>query len=415
MSRITRRIAQQARDVVDRTGWTARHERGLLSRTLAPHDGDAHVLVAPPGSGNIGDQAMVEAFVANAEAPVRIVMRSAQDFRLPDDLAARAEMLVLPDLMYGGGRSHARDVDALGAILMGARTLSIVGADIMDGAYNLRSAIRRSAFAAAAARAGVPTTILGFSWSPRASPAAIRAIRQAGASGVRLLARDPESATRLRALSVDGVTDVADIVFCDDRRVETTSVVADGTRFALLNTSGLIARSVDQVEDFAAIVEHLRADRIRPVLLPHVVRSSSSDLDVARAVAARVGGDVVLIEEQLAPAQVRDLAARATAIVTGRMHLAVIALSTGRPAVALATQGKVEGLMGLFGSSELCVRPREGMAAEITPLLDRAVDAELSERIRARLPAVRAMAAENTRHLGASAPAEMPHSEGGAG
>ena len=36
--------------------------------------------------------------------------------------------------------------------------------------------------------------------------------------------------------------------------------------------------------------------------------------------------------------------------MTGRMHLAVMALLAGTPPITVATQGKVEGLMRLFGS-----------------------------------------------------------------
>ena len=76
--------------------------------------------------------------------------------------------------------------------------MSIVGADIMDGIYVLRSSLRRSAIAAASARAGIDTSVLGFSWSGKAPATALRALRRAGAAGVRLLLRDPASAARVR-------------------------------------------------------------------------------------------------------------------------------------------------------------------------------------------------------------------------
>ena len=60
--KITRRLSQLRRDVVDRTGWTARQIRRELGSAIEPGGSATHVLIAPPGAGNIGDQAMVEAF-----------------------------------------------------------------------------------------------------------------------------------------------------------------------------------------------------------------------------------------------------------------------------------------------------------------------------------------------------------------
>lgn len=369
---IRRKLTRIGREFADRTGGTER----LISTALAavtPGEGH-HVLIAPPGAGNIGDQAMVEAFLAAADRPVTVVTRGADDFALPADLVSVGSIRALPGLFYGGRSAHADALTALAGIVNGAATVSIVGADIMDGVYVQRSSIRRSAIAAATARAGIDTTVLGFSWSSEAPAAAIRALRHAGASGARLLLRDPASAGRVRALGVAGVVETADIVFTDDRLDNDAAarVLGDVTGpIALVNASGLIARKVDQVAEYATVVGHLRRAGYTVVLLPHVLRSTADDLTACRAVHDAVAGPGVhLVEEVLAPSTIRALAGRASLTVTGRMHLAIMSLAQGTPAITLATQGKVEGLMRLFDWPQLCVAPRTGMADEITAVAD---------------------------------------------
>lgn len=400
--RVRRKLTQLGRDFVDRTGWTERQVRAGLAGV---HAGTArHVLIAPPGAGNIGDQAMVEAFVAAADLPVAVITRGANDFVLPADLVDRATLHPLPDLFYGNGAAHRADLGRLAAIIDGAATVSIIGADIMDGVYVLRSSLRRSAIAAACAAGGIDTTVIGFSWNGAAPAPALEALRRAGAAGARLLLRDPASAARVRDAGVIGVVETADIVFTDDRRDDDAAADLLGGvtgPFALVNASGLIARKLDQVPEYEALIARLHNKGMTVVLLPHVLRDTADDLTACRAVYERVAGDrVILVEQMLAPSVIRALAQRATLTVTGRMHLAIMSLAQGTPAITLATQGKVEGLMRLFEWPELCVAPRAGMAEEMIRVADIAVSSvDTAERIRRGAERARALASANVSHI----------------
>lgn len=407
--RITRRLRGLQRDIVDRSGWTTYRLRRALGATIGAPGRERHVLIAPPGAGNIGDQAMVEAFLAAADLPVTVVTRGADDFAIPAGLAARARIMPLADLFYGQGPDHLRDVRLLGAHIDGAATVSIVGADIMDGVYVLRSSLRRSSLAAVAASRGFDTTVLGFSWNASAPGAAWRALRRAGAAGVRLLLRDPASAERVRGAGIAGVVETADIVFTDDRRDDAAAAAllegVDGP-YALVNASGLIARTVDQVPEYTRLIDHLRARGLHVVLLPHVLRDTADDLTACRAVADAAGPEgVTLIETPLAPSTIRGLTHGAALSVTGRMHLAIMSLAQGVPAITLATQGKVEGLMKLFAWPELCVAPRAGMADEIIGVADAALEApDTADRIRRGAERARSLAQANIDRIGAAAP-----------
>ncbi|HEX5858132.1 MAG TPA: polysaccharide pyruvyl transferase family protein, partial [Microbacterium sp.] len=301
----------------------------------------------------------------------------------------------------------------LGAATDGAATISIVGADIMDGVYVLRPSLRRSSLAAAAARAGFDTTVLGFSWNGAAPRPAWASLRRAGAAGARLLLRDPASEARVRRAGIDGAVETADIVFTDDRldAADAARVLAPVSGpYVLVNASGLIARTLDQVPEYTAVIEHFRARGLHVVLLPHVVRATADDLTACRAVFTAVDRraidrpGVTLVEEVLAPSTIRAMAKGASLTVTGRMHLAVMSLSQGIPSITLATQGKVEGLMKLFGWPELCIAPRPGMAEDIIRVAGTALDGpDTTERIRRGAERARALADQNTKRISGTA------------
>ena len=78
------------------------------------------------------------------------------------------------------------------------------------------------------------------------------------------------------------------------------------------------------------------------------------------------------------------------------MHLAVMSLMHGVPAVTVATQGKVEGLMELVGAPELCV-PTDAIATTLPRVAGEAADAAeaSSARIDAALTRVLELAGRN--------------------
>jgi polysaccharide pyruvyl transferase WcaK-like protein len=97
----------------------------------------------------------------------------------------------------------------------------------------------------------------------------------------------------------------------------------------------------------------------------------------------------------------RGLAARAALTVTGRMHLAVMSLMHAVPAITLASQGKVEGLMQLFSTPELCVVAGPGFATAVIEVVDRVLpeDSAARQSLRRALPDVVALAKRNTDDL----------------
>jgi len=129
----------------------------------------------------------------------------------------------------------------------------------------------------------------------------------------------------------------------------------------LVNASGYVARKFRQTSAYVDLVTYLVNEDFQVVLLPHVIRSSGDDLSACRAIhlglSDEVRAGVQVVDELLRPGQIRALAKNAHFVVTGRMHLSVIALSQGVPAAVVATQGKVDGLLRDCGTPELVVDP----------------------------------------------------------
>lgn len=369
-----------------------------------------HLVLPPPGGGNVGDQALVEAVLENLAGPVTLLVRDADDVPLSPALRSTVELLPAPDLVYGTGAAHRSAVAAFGRTLASASHLLVLGADVMDGRYSLPASVHRATLATAAARAGVDTRVIGFSWSADARLAAARALVAAGNSGVRLLVRDPDSAARARRAGMR-VTDAADVVFAartvDSSAADELLGGVDGP-VALVNVSGLLARRFDQLDDYATVVDALLSRGLHVLLVPHVQRATGDDVAACAEVAQRVGpGRVRTVPSLLGPAQVRGLTARAAVTVTGRMHLAVMSLMNGVPALTLASQGKVEGLMTLVGAPELCLPARPGFSAAAVEVIDRCLpgDSPVRTAIRAALPAVVRLAEGNFAGLPARPPA----------
>lgn len=339
--------------------------------------GRHHVLIAPPGAGNVGDYALVESFLENVDGEIVVIVKSKSDFPLLARHAPRVRTVELRSLLYGGLPNYLRDVRRYRDLVANAKSVSIVGADIMDGAYNWRASNSRATVAYEAARAGVDTRVLGFSWNSSPHPLALAAMRRASAAGVALYLRDPLSAARARQDGLANVTSTADIVFAADsvdpsRADEIRAQLPPGAPFAIVNASGLIARSADQTSAYVRIIEHLRAAGLAVVLLPHVSKPNSDDAAACRAVyeALTDTDGVVLVETLLEPAQVRALTESARLTVTGRMHLAIMSLMNGVAPITLATQGKVEGLMQMIGRDDLCVEPGDGVDGRVIPVID---------------------------------------------
>lgn len=406
-ARLRTRAKEAARRVLETPAYATglRLHDQLAARTARTQGSADRVLfVAPGGEGNIGDQSMYEAVMRQVSGPVDVIMLSEGALDVPPADEHRTTVHVLPHLIRGHIGQRVPDVRRYRELLASASKVLIPGADTIDGGHP-HTSVTRLNLAHLALDAGVPVSVQGFSWSASAPASVTASARRLVARGARLHPRDPASHRRLTASGVS--TDLAaDLVFAGIDLVDLPAgldaalqaIASSGRRYVLLNTSGLIHRKVDLMDEYASLVSQLHARDLSVIFVPHVLREPDNDLILARRLHQQYGaeGDV-LVDRQLAPGQVQVLARGALCVITGRMHLAIHALSGHTPAITLSTVGKVEGLLEMFDRPQWCVLPRPGLTTTIMPLVDAIRAGEDDERaaIGAALPEIRRRAELN--------------------
>ncbi|MBO1267722.1 polysaccharide pyruvyl transferase family protein [Arthrobacter sp. PO-11] len=261
-------------------------------------------------------------------------------------------------------------------ILAAGRSLSVIGADLMDGAYNAGASLARSSGLWLAAKQGIPSVLLGCSWAGSAVPTCTLALKRAGAAGAHLNFRDAISQRRAAASGIAGARLTSDIVF-GDVRIESTHRLSsfvetsrnEGRRVALVNASGLVGKRIDQKGEYVDIVKSLLSSHFSVILLPHVFRSTGDDLHECQGILEALNEPgVMLVDSMLRPSEIRALCRDSDLVVTGRMHLAVMALGQGVVPITLGTHGKVEGLYQHFDGLDFCVEPTVGFGQRVVDL-----------------------------------------------
>lgn len=385
--------------------------RIALSGSRGP-DG-AHVILNSPGSGNIGDQAMFESFLRNVPGQIIAIVKSSDAYTVPQtEDQSRIAFAVLPNLVYSKFIMHYADLWQLGRRIRSAASFSVMGADIMDGGYGKHSSMVEWNIARTVHDAGISSRVLGFSWNGRAPREVSEQARLAGDAGVRILARDPDSHERLLADGVKGVVQSSDMVFSFKAGGALPTLPSplqhlrkhDG-KIAVVNISGLIGRSIEQNQEYDHLLETLENLGYKTVLLPHVSHSNVDDISAAvklRAV-SQAAQRAAFVDRLLSPVEVSSIVQRADVVVTGRMHLSILGLSAGKPVIVLATQGKVSGLMSLFGVPDHCVEPTEGFGQRLADLVVQLEDDRQSvvSKVDANLGAVQKLSALNFDRLDA--------------
>ncbi|WP_170206083.1 polysaccharide pyruvyl transferase family protein [Klugiella xanthotipulae] len=378
-----------------------------LSGWRRPSRSGYTLVLSPAGDGNIGDHAVLNSFIAHTPGDIHVVLFAARSLvhpHLGGDDAQRVSVSVERHVVMSPPLFRIRSIWRFSRLLRGASSFHIHGTDTMDGGH-IAASLARLSLCNLARRAGVPTAVLGFSWRPDVP----RVVADAcvGISGhSTLYPRDPQGFRRLEALGAQNLTQAADVAFAHQKSVRPSGPLGDwldecertATPFIVLNISGLIARGIDQRPEYRRIVEQVQSLGLSILYLPHVIRPGDSDLEPCVELFEECGRPRDYLQRMLlSPEQVQYLAVRAEFSISGRMHLSILSLNNGTPAITLATAGKVEGLCELFRLPELTVQPVPGFGEAVA---HRAVEltrgrAEVRSRIAQGLPSVRAQSLRN--------------------
>jgi colanic acid/amylovoran biosynthesis protein len=303
--------------------------------------------------------------------------------------------------------------------------LLVVGADVMDGYYSPRDAVRRLALADLAARHGVRTTVLGFSFN-RAPAAELRPLLDGLSPNLKLNLRDAVSRERFRLASKHPTQLVSDVAFLLRPDAGTGRVAAFRAWVTAQKERGAVVLGFNVHphlvagggrEQVSALV-HAAVDALRSLmarhhvsvaLIAHDFRDGAADGICLESVQAGLNDAfpqrVFRAADEFSAAELKAMAGELDGVITGRMHLAIAALGMGVPVAALTYQDKFQGLFRHFELPEsLLLSPAEAMqSSALLALCESFLERlpQLRVQVAASLPAVLAASRLNLSELSA--------------
>ena len=377
----------------------------LIFRPSNFESDSSNFLLAPTGNGNIGDQAMLDSILNFLGTECVLIVENKSKFKQVDRLSEQIEIVEIPNLIYGNFFRSIIGIFHFLRVSNRMETFSMIGADVMDGHYNCRASINRLVLLRFVNALKIDSRITGFSWSEHANPLTLNLL-QSISNSTQLYVRDPASARRLRESGLSSITEVTDVVFHD----KTLSNFPDVEQWVscsvkpivLVNISGLGLKDhnsfANHVSQYIYVVNFLRSNGYRILVAPHVFRKIDGDLEVSKLLfSGACTLEDFLIQEPFTPAQERHLLRHVSFVVTGRMHVAVMALSSGKPAIGVETMGKVKGLFDLFNLGDYCVERYEDFGTTVVTRIE-LLQTEYSKvcaSIEATLPEIRRKSALN--------------------
>jgi len=322
---------------------------------------------------------MVESFINQVGGDCVLIVEDLENFRRQNFIRPEPKLIEIPHIIHGNVLQNFIALISILKINHKIKSLSVVGADIVDGAYSIRLSINRLFLLRVINSLQINSRITGFSWSDNANPRLSRLIRIISKE-TQLCVRDPQSAQRLRDKKVVRISEVTDLVFSDDTQAGSPLVdrwISSSTKpVAVVNISGLGVQEGEQyrnhIQEYGQIVNFLHTKGFRILILPHVFRVESGDLEVSNDLFVEYcSSEDLSISEPLSPAQERRLFKNVDFVITGRMHIAILALSVGRPVIALETMGKVQGLFELFNIAGYCIDSNVTFAKKVIDAITR--------------------------------------------
>ncbi len=392
------------------------------------------VLGCPPvPEANRGDQALLLASVQELQRRGVRPLHLVQTSRHPILNLQPAPDLVIHDRFAPIFESPwcFREQTAWLRFLHDKDALALVGCDVLDEGYSVARSEGSLLAMRLAARAGVPSRVVGFSINDTSSPALYDRFDAFVRAGGELFVRDEVSLQRLLQGGVAHAQLTADLALLVEpapleevdpelRRffdrfagrvvgLNFTDVVVGARQAAGAGRDAFFDRIT------RACVTLARTDGVGVLCLPH---DEQGGVEFLAALHERLRAALPHATARVHPLPsarvLKRIAGMCQHVFTCRLHLGIAALGMGAAVTGFPYQGKFEGQFRHFGLSD-CLIPLPELPSDATllaALLRRrlALSHELSRRIREKLPAVLAQSRSNFQGLGhePSLPAHAP-------
>lgn len=391
-----------------------RHRKLTASRARlynSPQPMQRFAAIIPPAlPGSVGDAAMVSAAaeVLRTQGYERVDLFYGGDWPLDTKIDNRLET---NSYFYENSPSrHAELVDALADYT----AVVFVGADVIDGAYNPGSVRRRLSLLNETAASGRIGVILGASYNESPDAELEGYIRDLHADVV-ICARDPVSRERMQRAFNRPIVQTADVAFLLSPRPHHADAIAatnwiterrqNGDAVIGFNVNYLqVSRNPDLLDAQASAARLLIEDGRSLLLVSQDSRTSQSDAVLAKRLVDGLPSHLrqrTYVLETVSPGAIKAVLAQVDILVTGRLHALILALGAGTPGVALAYQGKFEGLYSLLDlpADRLLTFPDKVVTnpASLVSLTNAALQSigEYRAKVSAGMPTIRAMSSMN--------------------
>lgn len=250
--------------------------------------------------------------------------------------------------------------------------LVIIGADVLDGAYSASGSINRLRVAQLANKVGLLTSIINFSIN-NSVPEEIIRLFQSLSSNITLICRESVSQSRVERIVAHPVGLSADVAFLlkpiasspisediDNWMVEQTKI-GKGTFIGININPQVFGKALDNnkikllVNSYqTALLSLAKQDQsISFIFLPHSFSNPINDLTLTNFLLEALPQSFLdRCKLPILPyraVDVQRICSKIDLIFTGRMHLAILALSQHVPIACITYQDKFEGLFNHFG------------------------------------------------------------------
>lgn len=363
---------------------------------------------APPGS--LGDQALLqgisEVLTRKGELFVEIKLSNSSTKH---------------SILGGGTLAICGVTDSRSSLLLFLwkihrfRSFVIIGADTLDGGYSVEKNLLWIKMANLASSINIPCRIVSFSFSETPDQNVVNAIKNSNPK-IEFCSRDPVSQKRFIDHTHKKCRLVADLAFlmspCSKIvEIKNAKKWVDEKKKGGALIIGVNANSLGMSDQFDALVDSYvlsisivlrERERVYALLIPHDFRNNQSDSYILEIIYNKLKNAfrdrVYLIKGPFDAWDVKYLISDVDVVITGRMHLAIAALSQGIPAYGLSYKGKFEGLMHhLKLEGNLMPRVSSLDKALLGEFIFRAVSEHqvLKGRLEKSLPAVKKLARGN--------------------
>ena len=325
------------------------------------------LVVLPAGVGSLGDQAMLQSVADHLGAKGGWTFRQVL---MPGWGCYSVAGSELPCLRFDLDQVRKGDQALLDEIKKSAAVVAI-GADVIDGIYGTEIVEFQLRLLHLAAGAGIPAAMLGHSFSEKPAPLAVDMLSRLP-SEVAVHIRDQISLQRFEASTRRSATLVADLAFAVQpdmghrayrHAMSWTERCREGGALILcLNVNGLTvdkhggeAGAIDYWSRFLKVLWHDQP-KLGVLFVSHDDRPGVSDAALHEKIIERLQGmhgDQIFSARALnSAAQAKAVAGLADVTLTGRMHLAIGALSMSVPTFCVEYAGKFQGVARHFGISD---------------------------------------------------------------